>query len=71
MVTEKDVLELYNVLNENMINIEGFDSKAWLCEWIDSYVPALGTTPAEMLDREDGMVVVKRVLGAHFSGAFQ
>jgi uncharacterized protein (DUF2384 family) len=49
-----------------------FDTTAWLEDWIQRPQPALGgRKPIELLDSEEGVEAVARVLGACASGSYQ
>ena len=48
-----------------------FDAGAWLAQWVQQPIEALGgRTPAQVLVEPDGMRVVSRLLGAQRSGAY-
>lgn len=51
---------------------ESFDAEGWLQEWLIRPQPALGgRQPGEILDTEEGLNAVLRLLGASLSGAYQ
>ncbi len=48
-----------------------FDAEAWLDEWLETRIRALGgRTPSQMIGDPDGFQAVWRVLGAMESGAY-
>ncbi|SMP80301.1 antitoxin Xre/MbcA/ParS toxin-binding domain-containing protein [Noviherbaspirillum suwonense] len=51
-------------------NPEGFDSKRWVDQWLNRYVPALGATPNSLLDTDEGLAQVQNVLAMSWSGAY-
>lgn len=52
-------------------NPEGFDVEAWVMEWIQRPVPALGNKkPAEFLATLEGRQLVSQLLAQAASGAF-
>lgn len=51
---------------------EGFDLDQWLQDWLQRQQPALGgARPVDLLNTDDGVEAVRRVLGAVISGAYQ
>lgn len=49
----------------------GFDTCAWLGEWLEQSNPALGgARPSQLLHTRSGYLAVKRALGAIQSGAY-
>jgi hypothetical protein len=51
-------------------NPEGFDSRRWVNQWLDRYVPALGDKPRSLLGTAEGRALVKNVLAMSWSGAY-
>lgn len=49
---------------------QGFDSEAWVGEWIERSVPALGGKPIDFLVTKEGIELVSRLLAQAQSGAF-
>lgn len=49
---------------------EGWDARVWLDKWLDHYVPALGETPRECLQRADGLDRVLGVISASAEGVY-
>jgi len=51
---------------------EGFDTRAWLKQWLEVPQPALGCRrPTDLLDAPGGVEAVARLLGSLESGAYQ
>lgn len=51
---------------------DDFDAEIWLNSWIETPQPALGgRTPSDLLESDDGLEIVRRLLGAAASGAYQ
>ena len=49
----------------------GFDVDSWLAVWLDTPQPALkGRRPTDLLDSEEGLKAVSKVLAAIESGSF-
>lgn len=49
---------------------QGFDSEAWVSEWIERPIPALGGRPIDFLGTKEGFELVSRLLAQAQSGAF-
>lgn len=50
---------------------EGFDAAAWVAQWLEEPVPALGgRRPAELMDTPEGQVVVAQLVARMQSGAY-
>ena len=50
----------------------GFNLDQWLQEWLQRPQPALGgARPVELLNSQEGIETVRRILGAAISGAYQ
>lgn len=50
---------------------DGFDAAAWLAQWMQEPVPALGgTRPSELMDTAEGQAMVSNLLTRMQSGAF-
>ena len=50
----------------------GFDLDQWLQDWLQRPQPALGgTRPVNLLNTQEGIEAIRRVLGAVMSGAYQ
>ena len=51
---------------------QDFDAEVWLFRWVERPQPSLGgKTPKEVLGTYGGLEVVRRLLGAAASGAYQ
>ena len=49
----------------------GFDAAVWLAQWLESANPALaGKCPADYLDTNEGIGIVRRLLAQMESGAY-
>ncbi len=58
--------------NSTAAEAKNFDVSKWLNEWIELPQPALGgRKPVEMIDTDDGLGKVERILGAIASGSYQ
>lgn len=56
---------------ESSGNPEGFDAAAWVGNWLDRPLPALGgQRPAELMDTAEGQAVVANMLLRSQSGAY-
>jgi putative toxin-antitoxin system antitoxin component (TIGR02293 family) len=52
-------------------NPEGFDAAAWVADWLDEPLPALGgQKPAELMDTAEGQAIVSNMLARSQSGAY-
>lgn len=52
-------------------NPEGFDAAAWVGQWLDQPLPALGgQRPAELMDTAEGQAIVSNMLARAQSGAY-
>ncbi|MNR31650.1 hypothetical protein D3C85_1491730 [compost metagenome] len=52
-------------------NPDGFDAAAWLDQWLDQPLPALGERrPAELMDTAEGQVIVSNMLSRAQSSAY-
>jgi hypothetical protein len=51
-------------------NPNGFDSAAWVRQWISQPNPALGCCPVELFDDAEGRAKVVQLLASAQSGAF-
>lgn len=50
---------------------EGFDAAAWVAQWLDQPLPALGgQRPAELMDTAEGQAIVSNMLSRAQSGAY-
>ena len=50
---------------------QGFDAGAWVSNWLDQPVPALGgRRPAELMDTPEGQGIVSRLVAQMQSGAY-
>ena len=51
---------------------ENFDAKAWVEDWLDHPLPALGfKKPNEFMDTDDGRAEINRLLQASAAGVYQ
>jgi putative toxin-antitoxin system antitoxin component (TIGR02293 family) len=52
-------------------NPEGFDAAAWVAQWLDQPLPALGgEKPAALMDTAEGQAIVSNMLFRAQSGAY-
>ena len=52
-------------------NADGFDAGAWVSNWLEQPVPALGgRRPAELMDTSEGQAIVSRLVTQMQSGAY-
>lgn len=51
-------------------NPVGFDAEAWITNWIEQPVPALGARPVDLLSSEEGLAKVSAILAQAQAGAF-
>lgn len=66
-----DLLALVRQMVEESGNPEGFDARAWLADWMQRPVPALGgRTPLSFMESEEGRALVTNILGRMQSGAY-
>lgn len=50
---------------------EGFDAAAWVAQWLEAPVPALGgQRPAELMDTPEGQALVSQLVARMQSGAY-
>ncbi|MCY1243257.1 hypothetical protein D9M72_562650 [compost metagenome] len=52
-------------------NPDGFDAAAWMAQWLDQPLPALGERrPAELMDTAEGQAIVSNMLSRAQSGGY-
>jgi putative toxin-antitoxin system antitoxin component (TIGR02293 family) len=58
-------------LVEESGSVKRFDAAAWMSDWLDQPIPALGgKTPAEFMDTVDGRGLISDLLSQQQSGAY-
>ncbi|WP_207539663.1 MbcA/ParS/Xre antitoxin family protein [Sabulicella rubraurantiaca] len=66
-----DLVALVHRMVAESGNPEGFDARAWLANWMQAAIPALGgRTPQSFMDTEEGRALVTNILGRMQSGAY-
>lgn len=69
---ERLLRQLDEILQEGASDqAKDFDARAWLLRWLERPQPALGgKPPRDLVESEDGVRAVSRLLGASISGAY-
>lgn len=66
-----DLIEQVQRMVERSGNPNGFDAAAWVAQWLESVNPALGgKRPADYLDTNEGIGIIRRLLAQMESGAY-
>lgn len=66
-----DLIEQVQCMVERSGDPSGFDAAAWLAKWLERANPALaGKCPADYLDTNEGIGIVRRLLAQMESGAY-
>lgn len=71
LLSVMDIIEQVKEMVERSGNPQGFDASRWVGDWLDTPNPALaGKRPAEYLDTNEGVQIVRRLLAQMESGAY-
>lgn len=71
LLSVMDIIDQVQSMVERSGDPTGFDASKWVADWLETPVPALGDKrPAEYLDTNEGVLIVRRLLAQMETGAY-